>query len=234
MVFVVAFILFIGAALLWRWSSRRWSLPCPTWLAWVLKSPAFYSQRTLDRIGLQPGQRILEIGPGPGRLLIPAAARVAPHGEALGMDVQAGMIDRLRTGAARAELTNVTGIVGDASKTAAPGQFDIVILAHVLGEIPDRAATLTGCFRALKPGGVLSISELVLDPHFVSQHAVRDLAHRAGFHDRETHGSWLSFTANFEKPRTRPVAPRRSVSAADRRDRGAQRPAQDWSRSTNQ
>ena len=32
--------------------------------------------RTLDRIGLQPGNRVLEVGPGPGRLLIPAAERV--------------------------------------------------------------------------------------------------------------------------------------------------------------
>ncbi len=37
-------------------------------------------QTTLDRMGLQPGQRVLEVGPGPGRLLIPAARRVLPAG----------------------------------------------------------------------------------------------------------------------------------------------------------
>ena len=172
------------------------------WLAWVLENPpaaAFGAATTLARIGLRPGQRILEVGPGPGRLLIPAAHLVLPLGEAVGMDVQSGMIERLRNRAARAGLTNVVGIVGDASRTAPPGQFDIVILAHVLGEIPDQDATLAGCFRALKPGGVLSVSEIVLDPHFVSSRAVRRLAERAGFEHRETHGFGLSFTANFRR-----------------------------------
>lgn len=91
------------------------------------------------------------------------------------------MIERLRHHAARVGVTNLVGIVGDASSTVPPGQFDIVILAHVLGEISDQDATLAGCFRALKGGGVLSVSEIVLDPHFVSQRAVTVLARRAGF-----------------------------------------------------
>jgi len=45
---------------------------------------------TLDRIGLQPGQRILEIGAGNGRLLIPAAMRILPGGEAVGLDILPG------------------------------------------------------------------------------------------------------------------------------------------------
>ena len=172
------------------------------WLAWFLESPLVGSlsvATTLDRIGVQPGHRILEIGPGPGRLLIPAAQRVLPLGEAVGIDVQRGMIDRLLERSARAGVTNVVAIVGDASTMAPLGHFDIVILAHVLGEIPDRDAALAGCFRALKPGGVVSISEIALDPHFVSQRDVEKLAKRAGFHHRETLGSWLSFTANFER-----------------------------------
>jgi hypothetical protein len=66
--------------LAWRWASRIWPLPCPTLFAWALESK-FYARMTgteitLERIGLRPGQRVLEIGPGPGRLLIPAARRV--------------------------------------------------------------------------------------------------------------------------------------------------------------
>jgi hypothetical protein len=74
----------LGAVLLfflgWRWASRVWSLPCPTLLAWALDN-RFYeritgTQVTLQRMGLRPGQRVLEVGPGPGRLLIPAAQAV--------------------------------------------------------------------------------------------------------------------------------------------------------------
>jgi hypothetical protein len=60
---------FIG----WRLARRVWSLPCPTLLAWSLESSLFDrisgTAITLERTGLGPGQRILEIGPGPGRLL---------------------------------------------------------------------------------------------------------------------------------------------------------------------
>src|SRR5579871_6654615 len=86
--------IFVG----WRWASRVWSLPCPSLVAWALESP-FYGRitgttKTIDRIGLKPGQRVLEIGPGPGRLLIPAAQRVLPGGEVVGIDIQPGMIAR--------------------------------------------------------------------------------------------------------------------------------------------
>jgi SAM-dependent methyltransferase len=84
----------------WRWSSRIWSLPCPTFLAWSLESPLFQrlsgTEKILRRIGFRPGQRILELGPGPGRLLLPAAQRVLPDGEAVGVDIQPGMIERLK------------------------------------------------------------------------------------------------------------------------------------------
>ena len=115
----------------------------------VLEKPPLGSigiATTLDRIGVRSGQRILKTGPGPGRVLITAARRVLPFGEAVGIDIRAGMIDRLHERAARAGVTNVVAIVGDASKTLPPGQFDIVILAHVLGEIPNRDAALAGCF----------------------------------------------------------------------------------------
>ncbi len=51
-------------------------------------------------LGLRPGQRVLEVGPGPGKLLVPAARLVLPDGEAVGLELQPGMARRL---AARAE-----------------------------------------------------------------------------------------------------------------------------------
>jgi hypothetical protein len=45
----------------WRGASRFWSLPCPSLLGWALESH-FYewlagTTKTLERIGLSPGQR---------------------------------------------------------------------------------------------------------------------------------------------------------------------------------
>ena len=115
-------------SLVWRWASRIWSLPCPSLIGWVLESP-FYgriigTEKTLARIGLQPGQRVLEIGPGPGRLLIPAAQRVLPGGEVVGIDIQSRMLDRLMSRAAAANVTNLTAILGDATQPiGARGEF---------------------------------------------------------------------------------------------------------------
>jgi ubiquinone/menaquinone biosynthesis C-methylase UbiE len=157
--------------------------------------------RTLDRISLHPGQRVLEIGPGPGRLLIPAAKQVSPGGEVVGIDVQPKMIERLRRNAVAAHVTNLTTILGDASQSHVPeASFDVVFLSTVLGEIPDREAALAQCYRALKPGGKLSITEVVIDPHYQSRSTVRRLAERAGFRYLSIEGHWWFYTARFAKP----------------------------------
>ena len=194
-------VIFVG----WRWASRVWSLPCPSLVGWALESP-FYgritgTEKTLERIGLQPGQRVLEIGPGPGRLLIPAAQRVLPGGEVVGIDIQSGMIERLKARAKAANITNLTAILGDATQPIVPeASFDVAFLVTTLGEIPDRAAALAQCFRALKSGGVLSISEMLPDPHYQSKATVKRLAEAAGFQLQSVEGGMWLFTANFVKP----------------------------------
>ena len=189
----------------WGWASRVWSLPCPTLLAWALDSRLYEritgTQVTLQRMGLRPGQRVLEVGPGTGRLLIPAAQRVLPGGEVVGIDIQPGMVERLKERAKRANVTNLTAILGDATQPIAPeGSFDLAFLVTTLGEIPDRAAVLAQCFRALKPGGVLSITEMFPDPHYQSRPTVKRLAEEAGFRLQSVQGGWWLFTANFVKP----------------------------------
>lgn len=155
---------------------------------------------TLDRIGLHLGQRVLEIGPGPGRLLIPAARRVLPGGEVVGLDIQPGMIERLKARATRAGVSNLTTILGDATRSHFPPEgFDVAYFCTVLGEIPDREAALRQCHAALKPGGLLSITEIFPDPHYQSRATVQRLAEAAGFRLKETRGPWYFFTANFVK-----------------------------------
>src|SRR5206468_2704980 len=77
--------LFVAFHLGWRWASRIWSLPCPSVTAGRFDNPLLrrLTRTTLDRLEIRPGQRILEMGPGPGRLLLPAAQRVLPGGEAV-------------------------------------------------------------------------------------------------------------------------------------------------------
>jgi ubiquinone/menaquinone biosynthesis C-methylase UbiE len=194
---------FVAVSLGWRWASRIWSLPCPSVTAWMVDNPVTRRRTriTLDRLGLWPGQKILEIGPGPGRLLIPAAQRISPGGEAVGIDIQRGMIERLQAKAAKAGVTNLTAILGDAAQPhVSEGTFDLAFLCTALGEIPDRAAALAQCYRALKPGGVLSITEILGDPHYQSRSTVQRLAAAVGFRLQSIQGGWWTYTANFVKP----------------------------------
>jgi len=194
----------LAANLWWRRSSRRRSMPCPTLFAGFLESAwmerLIGTQKTLDRLGLQPGQRVLEIGPGPGRLLIPAARRVLPGGEVVGLDIQPGMIARLRARAERAGIANLEAVLGDATQQHFSAEsFDVIYLCTVLGEIPDREAALRQCYEALKPGGLLSITEIFPDPHFQSRKTVQRLAEKVGFNLKSIRGNWYFFTANFGK-----------------------------------
>jgi len=194
----------ITTNLSWRLASRRWSLPCPTAFAGILEKPSLQgllgTAKTLDRISVRPGQRVLEIGPGPGRLLIPIAERVLPGGEAIGIDIQQGMLDRLAQRARQKGLTNLTTIQGDATAPHVPAaSCDVVILGEVLGEIPDRAAALAQCFRALKPGGRLCVTELLADPHYQFRSTLKRLAGQAGFRLQSIQGGWWVYTATFIK-----------------------------------
>ncbi|MBI3838227.1 MAG: methyltransferase domain-containing protein [Planctomycetia bacterium] len=200
--------LFLALHFAWRYASRRWSLPCPTLLSWAVDGPLVDAvagtDLTLDRMGLRPGMTVVEIGPGPGRLLLRAAVRVLPGGKAIGVEIQQGMIDKLRRKLLRDDPGNVEMIRADATQQVLPIQSaDLVFLCTVLGEIPDRIAALRNCFEALKPGGRLSVTENIFDPHYQSRSKVRQLTEQVGFESESLDGNWRMYTANFRKPGAR-------------------------------
>jgi ubiquinone/menaquinone biosynthesis C-methylase UbiE len=179
-------------------------MPCPAWLAWVLERPFGEARRTreaLDRLHLHAGMHVLDAGCGPGRLTIPIAREVGPTGHVAALDIQEGMLQRARSRAAAANLENI-GFLRAAlgERTLGPALFDRAILVTVLGEIPNREAALREIFDALKPGGFLSITELMADPHYQSRATVLRLTRQLGFREKEFFGNVFAFTLNLEKP----------------------------------
>jgi SAM-dependent methyltransferase len=189
----------------WRWASRRWRLPCPSLFAWAVDGPMADKMAgttaTIERLGLTAGMTVVEIGPGPGRLLLPAARRVLPGGKAIGVELQQGMIDKLRRKLTHDDPGNLELIRADAAQRVLPSSSaDVIYLCTVLGEIPDRRAALANCFDALRPGGRLSITEIIGDPHYQTVAKVRALASEAGFEGEDLTSTWRMYTANFRKP----------------------------------
>ena len=206
--FRVVLLLLVGIVSigLWaRWISRRRFVPCPWWLDWLLENPYMEtvasSQVLVERAGLAPGMAVLDAGCGPGRLTIPAARRVSPGGEVVAVDFQAEQLQRAQAKAAAANVANVRFVQAGLGEGKLPeAAFDRALLCTVLGEILDREAALAEIFKALKPGGVLSVTEVLPDPHFQGMGTLRALAHGAGFVEGEVIGNRLAYTMNLVKP----------------------------------
>jgi threonine synthase len=67
--------------------------------------------------------------------------------------------------------------------------------------LSDRVAALREIYAALKPGGVLSITETIADPHFQSKSKVREMTSEAGFCPGPEWGGRLAYTLNVFKPK---------------------------------
>ena len=79
-------------------------------------------------------------------------------------------------------------------------QSDRALLVTVLGEIQHREAALREIYDALKPGGILSITEIIFDPHFQSRSSVKRIANAIGFQEKNFFGNRFSYTIQFKKP----------------------------------
>ncbi len=155
-------------------------------------------EEVLDAAGVQPGMTVLEVGPGPGFFVIPAANRIGPTGRVIAVDVQQEMVDKLAEAVDRAGVSNVEMHVGDAVDLPVPdASVDVALMVTVLGEIPDQDRALAELRRVLKTGGALCISELLGDPHHQSRSAVTLKCEQAGFEVVDSGGNWLWHALKF-------------------------------------
>ena len=176
--------------------------PCPFALAWIVDNPLrqWYMAQVLDRIGIQPGERVLELGPGPGAFSVEAARRAGAGGTLLAVDIQPQMIAAEEKKAREAGVTNVeTHVAGAYDLPLEDASVDRAFLVTVLPEIPDRHRALIELHRILKPGGVLSITEEFLDPDYPLARTTIRWAGEAGFGLAERQGNWFVYTLNFRK-----------------------------------
>jgi SAM-dependent methyltransferase len=114
-----------------------------------------YHETLLRAARIQPGERVLDIGCGCGTTTLDAA-RAAPDGHALGVDLSRQMLELARERAAADHLTNVTFEQADAQvcpfDTAA---FDVVISRFGVMFFSDPLAAFSNIAKALRPGGRL-------------------------------------------------------------------------------
>jgi 2-polyprenyl-3-methyl-5-hydroxy-6-metoxy-1,4-benzoquinol methylase len=105
---------------------------------------------------LAPGQRLLDIGCGPGTLTVDLAERIAP-GEVVGVDVAADVLDEARAHAQAEGCGNVMFAAGDfRTLELDEGSFDVVHAHQVLQHLQDPVGALAHMARLVRPGGVVA------------------------------------------------------------------------------
>ena len=119
----------------------------------------------------------------------------------MAVDIQPGMLRRVKEKALAAQLNNIQFLqVGVGEGKLGKAQADRALLVTVLGEIPNREAAFKEIFEALKPGGILSVTEVIFDPHFQARDTILRLAGAVGFKEHAFFGNRFAFTLNLEKP----------------------------------
>jgi SAM-dependent methyltransferase len=112
------------------------------------------SAALLDRIGLKPGQRAIDLGCGPRGIIDLLSAAVAPGGQVVGLDADPAHVAMAREYAARLGLANVEMVAADARHTGLPaGSFDLVHARTLLVNIPEPAEVVAEMVRLARPGG---------------------------------------------------------------------------------
>ena len=190
-----------AVVLVWRYGG----LPCPWWLVPLLENryvEAVAGAATLlARADVRPGMQVLDAGCGPGRLTLPLAERVGPSGRVVAVDLQPRMLAMLERRVREAGIANVELVRAGLGAGALPSErFDLAFLVTVLGELPDGLAALREIHRSLRPGAVLSVTEVLPDPHYQRLARVRALARQAGFVEHGLVSSWLAYTLNLTRP----------------------------------
>jgi trans-aconitate methyltransferase len=152
------------------WDAERYHRLSDPQLGW--------GRKVLERLDPRPGERILDVGCGTGRLTAEIAGRTGRV--VVGLDRSAAMLDEAR----RSSAANAVYVRGDGARLPFAGQFDAVYSAATFHWIRDHDRLFDSIYAALRPGGRL-VAQCGGGPNLRRllnrTHALMDSASYAGY-----------------------------------------------------
>lgn len=113
-------------------------------------------EQLANRLGLRPGERVLDIATGTGAFAAGAAQRIRPGGRVQAIDLTDAMLNKAVTNTKKMALDNIDFHVMDAEQLEfRPNDFDAIGCSFGLFFLQDMSAALENWLRILKPGGRL-------------------------------------------------------------------------------